>query len=210
MLAKYPQIKSLMTKDPLTFYLTIAILVAQLILANWVQHKSWPVFLTVMYCVGATLNHSTYALVHDLTHFLAFDSPLLNRIGAIICNIPSAIPSAIAFGKYHADHHQHHCVPVIDTDLPTEWEIKTFNTWYKKLFFCMFIPFFYAIRPFILNPKPITTWEIINVVTVFTSNYLIYTYIGKFALLYLFMSGLFGMGLHPCAAHTIAEHYEFV
>lgn len=72
MLAKYPQIKKLMTKEPLTFYMTIVITVIQLILASWIQTKSWPVFFTVMYCIGATLNHSTYALVHDLTHYLAF------------------------------------------------------------------------------------------------------------------------------------------
>jgi sphingolipid 4-desaturase/C4-monooxygenase len=42
------------------------------------------------------------------------------------------------------------------------------------------------------------------------TNYLIFKFIGPYALLYLFLSGLFGMGLHPCAGHTIAEHYEFV
>ena len=42
------------------------------------------------------------------------------------------------------------------------------------------------------------------------SNYLVYNFIGTYALLYLILSGLFGLGLHPMAMHVIAEHYEFV
>jgi sphingolipid delta-4 desaturase len=29
----------------------------------------------------------------------------VNKIMAVICNIPMGIPSAISFGRYHSDHH---------------------------------------------------------------------------------------------------------
>ena len=49
-----------------------------------------------------------------------------------------------------------------------------------------------------------------NWVFIITTNYLIYTYLGKGAALYLFLSTYFSMSLHPASMHMIAEHYEFV
>jgi sphingolipid delta-4 desaturase len=73
-----------------------------------------------------------------------------------------------------------------------------------------FHPVFYAIRPFYVCPKALNVLEIINFFAVMLSNYLIYTYVGPYALLYLLISGFIGVGLHPMAMHVIAEHYEFV
>lgn len=50
-----------------------------------------------MYAVGATLNHTMQALVHDLTHFTAFESVFWNRFFAFVSNVPTCIPSAISF-----------------------------------------------------------------------------------------------------------------
>jgi len=60
------------------------------------------------------------------------------------------------------------------------------------------------------RPKAPTLWEGINWLIIITTNVLIYTYWGKAAFFYLLGSTWFSMGLHPTAAHTIGEHYEFV
>lgn len=100
--------------------------------------------------------------------------------------------------------------PAHDTDLPTKWEIRTFNRPWKKLIFLFLHPLFYTIRPFLMAPKPLTFLEIVNAIVIFTSDYLIYKYLGPYALVYLAMAAYMSMGLHPMAMHTIAEHYEFV
>lgn len=100
--------------------------------------------------------------------------------------------------------------PARDTDLPTEWEIRTFNRPWKKIIFVSLHPLFYAIRPFIVAPKPLSLLEILNLVIIMSTNFCIYRFIGPYAFLYLALSGFVSMGLHPMAMHAIAEHYEFV
>lgn len=100
--------------------------------------------------------------------------------------------------------------PTVDADLPTPWEIRTFNTPLKKVLFVFLHPLFYAFRPLTVMPKPPTKWELINWAVIITTNVLIYTCLGKGAFGYLLLSTYFSMGLHPAAMHMIAEHYEFV
>jgi len=49
----------------------------------------------------------------------------------------------------------------------------------------------------------------INWCTQFTFNYLIIAHFGGKSFTYLIAGTLLGLGLHPCAGHFIAEHYEF-
>ena len=44
-------------------------------------------------------------MIHELTHYTAFEGKLLNRLAAIMVTIPTGLPSAITFGKYHKEHH---------------------------------------------------------------------------------------------------------
>jgi sphingolipid 4-desaturase/C4-monooxygenase len=54
-----------------------------------------------------------------LTHYTAFENQNLNRLAALMTNIPTLAPSAITFGKYHWEHHQNMGNPDCDADLPT-------------------------------------------------------------------------------------------
>lgn len=58
-------------------------------------------------------------MIHDLTHYTAFDSWNINRIFAILSCLPTGLPSAITFGKYHWEHHKNLGNPEYDADLPT-------------------------------------------------------------------------------------------
>lgn len=149
-------------------------------------------------------------MIHDLTHYTAFESYTLNRIFACLACVPSGLPSAITFGKYHWEHHVNMGNPDYDADLPTPLEIRIFRTPLTKVFFVFLHPLFYALRPLATKPKVPTLWEGICWAFVLTCDFLIYKYMGLSSLMYLLGSTWFSMGLHPAAAHTIGEHYEFV
>jgi len=134
----------------------------------------------------------------------------MNQLGAIVANLPQAVPSSIAFGRYHRDHHTYMGVPSYDPDLPTKFEIDFLNNPLKKIAFIFLMPLFYSLRPYFVRPKKPVPIEVFNVVSVFICNYTVYQYYGLSGLLYLFLGTFIGLGINPLAAHIIAEHYEFV
>jgi sphingolipid 4-desaturase/C4-monooxygenase len=108
------------------------------------------------------------------------------------------------------DHHKYQGVDGVDTDLPTAFEAKLFSSFLGKLFFATFQLFFYALRPVLVRYQPLTVYHLLNVVHIFAIDYLIYANWGLGSLFYLWASTIIaGSGLHPCAAHFIAEHYVF-
>lgn len=84
----------------------------------YVKDTSWPVFLTVLYVLGGTYGHTLHVLIHDFTHFGGHKNIMVNKIMGVLCNIPMGIPSALSFGKYHADHHNYLGEKGRDPDLP--------------------------------------------------------------------------------------------
>lgn len=60
---------------------------------------SWPIFLVTAYVLGGTCTHTVQILVHDVTHFTAFETVNYNRYLAILVNCVTGVPSAITFGK---------------------------------------------------------------------------------------------------------------
>lgn len=122
-----------------------------------------------------------------------------------------ALPSAISFGKYHADHHNYLGEKGKDPDLPVDAEAK----WIKehplgKIFYWFFLTIIYAARPMLFYDTKLTKWEIINSAFIFLVDALIYKYWGVNALLYLLVCSFFSIGPHPTAIHVLAEHYEFI
>ena len=62
-----------------------------------------------------------------------FESHFPNVMLGIVANLVTGVPSSVSFRYYHMDHHQYQGVDVIDTDIPCEWELKTFNNTFLKL-----------------------------------------------------------------------------
>lgn len=209
-LAKHPEVQTLFGKDPISLPLALGVILSQLIIAYLAKDASWAVYLTVLYFIGGTLNHTLNMLIHDLTHFSCFETVIFNKFLAIMCNIPTGIPSAMSFGRYHKDHHQYMDEPGVDPDLPSEWEVQFFRTTFRKFAFVLFMPFFYAIRPFVITPKTPDVFEIFNILVIFFMNFVFVKTFGWSFLIYLLFASLIGMGFHPVAMHVIAEHYEFV
>lgn len=210
-LAKYPEIKQLYGPEWRTKYMVGATVALQTFLAIALRESSWPVFLTVIYLVGATANHSLFLAIHEWSHNLGFKHPRSNQLGSILANLPIGIPYAATFKPYHMDHHRNQGVHGVDTDIahPVEASIIQNRTPLKALYF-FFQLAFYALRPTFIKPPPVTQMVVLNfVVQVAYDAALLYCF-GWNALLYLLLSTFICGSFHPTAGHFLSEHLEVV
>jgi sphingolipid 4-desaturase/C4-monooxygenase len=174
------------------------------------QQFPWYVFWITAYVIGGTCNHMCMMGLHELSHNLGFKIPKYNQYYAIfVSNLPLVVPAAVSFKRYHMDHHKYQGVDGMDVDIPTILEGNFFHTTFRKFFFVTFQMAFYAIRPLLVNPKPKNTMEFINFLYMMVVNATIVYCWGTSSVLYLAVSTILGMGLHPCAGHFIAEHFVF-
>jgi sphingolipid delta-4 desaturase len=209
-LAKYPEIKELYGPDIKLFPVVLTLVTIQLFFAaNQSVFTTWQWWLAV-YVVGGTINHSLSLACHELAHNLCFHDTVWNELLAMVANFAQGLPSCITFKKYHLEHHYYQGVDQIDVDIPSDIEGKFFDNTPKKVVWALLQPFFYALRPLVVKPKPANTMEIVNWIVVVLFNITFGSMFGGKAILYNIVSTLIGMGIHPAAGHFIAEHYEFV
>ncbi|KAK6999755.1 sphingolipid delta(4)-desaturase DES1 [Biomphalaria glabrata] len=211
-LAKYPEMKKLMKVDTKFKYIVTLMVIFQLIVCYAINDQSWSTILFFAYVFGGTVNHSLTLAIHEISHNLAFGHayPLRNRIFGFFANLPIAVPMSISFKKYHLDHHRYQGDELMDVDIPSAFETQFFTRTLHKFFWVILQPWFYSIRPFFVNPKPMCLLEITNIILQFSFDYLLYHYVGFKALAYLVVGSFMATGLHPLAGHFISEHYMFV
>ena len=210
-LQKHPEIKKLMGYDSSITYIVTAEIVAQIVMCYMLQNASWSCIIVLAYCFGGVLNHSLGSAIHEIGHNLAFGhrKSWMNRLLSIWCNLPIAVPMAISYKKYHADHHRYLGEEMNDVDIPTRLESWLFRHAITKLMWLATHPIIHAIRPFYKSPKPVTGWEVINAFCQICFDYFVLTVFGVKPLVYLIAGTLFGLGLHPLSGHFISEHYLF-
>ncbi|KIV92385.1 hypothetical protein PV10_03687 [Exophiala mesophila] len=197
--------------EPLTIYVVTGVVTLQVICAALMRHHSilsWP-FLLTAYVVGATANQNLFLAIHEISHNLAFRTPLYNRLFAIFANLPIGVPYSAGFRPYHLTHHKSLGVDGLDTDLPTALEAVFFDSVIGKAFFCTFQLLFYAIRPVMVYKIPFGPIHYANIIAQILFDAAIVKFLGLQALIYLLMSSFLAGSLHPCAAHFISEHYVF-
>lgn len=68
----------------------------------------------------------------------------------------------------------------------------------------------YAFRPLMTRPKEIILDEIINWIICLTFDFSIGYFFGLQAMVYLALSTMLGLGLHPMSGHFVGEHYEII
>src|ERR1700761_152812 len=93
------QVPKLCGPEPLTKYLVAAVVAVQIACAVLLRNTpffSWRFFLTA-YIIGATANQNLFLAIHEISHNLAFKSPLANRLIAIFANLPIGIPYSASF-----------------------------------------------------------------------------------------------------------------
>lgn len=179
-------------------------------LAAWYfsQCSNW-LYWSTMYLIGGAVTHDLMIVFHASGHGHVFKNERAADLFSIFCNFGQGIPSAIAFKRYHYDHHIYLGEDELDPDLPTDWEIKTFRTPFMKTIFLILMVITYSIRPLIVRPKKPIAIETFNIVTVILVDILILYLLGFWPLVYIIGSTVMGMSLHPFAFHFIARHYEF-
>ena len=200
-----------MGPDPSLKYIVIALVLFQIISCYFISQLPWSLVLLLAYCLGGVINHSLTLAIHEISHNMAFGNsrPLSNRFFGMFANLPVGIPMSISFKKYHLEHHRFMGVNFIDTDLPTKFEGMFFRNIPLKILWMFFQPVFYTLRPFCVNPKPPTALELINVVIQLVFDSIILYTCGVKGIAYFISGTMLSMGLHPMAAHFIAEHYMF-
>lgn len=209
MLKKYPEIKALIVKEPLTFVIVSFILFTQVLLAYELREASWGWIVFFAYVYGGTVNHTQQLAAHEISHNLCFEAGWANRAVGILANLSTGIPSASTFLRYHMEHHQFQGVDGVDTDVPTKWEVRVFTNAFMKFIWLVLQPAFYAIRPMLVSPKTKNLSEWINVVVVVAFDAVIVATMGYKSMAYLLIGTILGLGFHPCAGHFVAEHYIF-
>jgi sphingolipid delta-4 desaturase len=212
MLVKYPEMKKLMGSDPKFKYIVVVLVLLQLAACYALKDHSWPTIFVFAYFLGGTINHSLSLAIHEIAHNLAFghSRPFTNRLFGFFANLPIGVPVSISFKKYHLDHHRYQGDELIDVDIPSAFETKLFTRTFHKFVWVILQPWFYSIRPFFVNPKPLGLLEISNIIIQVAFDYVLYQYFGVKALLYLIIGTFLGTSIHPMAGHFISEHYMFV
>lgn len=211
-LAKHPEIKSLMGPDPQLKWVVTAMVLTQVLCCFLVQALSWKWLLFWAYMFGGCINHSLTLAIHDISHNVAFGnkSAVLNRLFGIFANLPVGVPYSVSFKKYHVDHHRYLGGDGLDVDIPTRLEARLFSSPARKVLWIILQPLFYALRPLVVNPKPVSQLELLNVIVQLTFDVLLVWLWGPKPLVYLIAGSVLCMGLHPVSGHFIAEHYMYL
>ncbi len=192
-------------------YQVTALVFLQFGIMYLVKDFSWSLTFLLAYTVAGIVNHTLLLGLHETAHNAAFgySHPIKNRLFSIFANLPIGVPCAIAFKKYHLDHHKYQGDVEIDVDLPTETEARMFNNRFTKLIWVIFQGVFYSFRPLIVRPLPVQPLEAMNTIVQIAFDILVYVYLGPKPLVYMIIGSFLGMGLHPVAGHFISEHYMF-
>jgi len=216
-LKKHPEIKELMRPEPLTKWVVFGTVALQVLMAAVTLEWSWLSYLTAIYVVGATANHSLFLAIHELSHNLGFKSVSNNKLLSMVANLPIGIPYCITFKPYHMEHHRYQGEEGIDTDIPTfieGWLITSTSMSYwdhtlKKAVFMFFQIFAYAFRPMMVKPElvPKDQWIALNWAVQMAFDGLMVYLFGPKVMLYFLLSTFFAGSIHPTAGHFLAEHY---
>ena len=208
-LAKHPEVKALMVRNPWTALWVLAIVATQVLAAGFAPALGWLWIVVAAYLFGAFLNHALYVLIHECTHNLVFGKPSHNKVLGIICDVALGIPSAIAFRKYHLLHHKYLGQYDLDPDIVSHHEAKLVgNSPLGKALWLFCFSISQALRPLKVKQVPFwDRWIVANLVVQIAVDVVILVVLGPKALAYLALSTLFALGLHPLGGRWIQEHY---
>jgi sphingolipid delta-4 desaturase len=186
----------------LCFQLSIAFVLGHLGLAYW-----W-VTIALAYLIGGFANHALYVGIHEATHDLIFRRRFANKIITIVADLANVFPGALGFRCSHLQHHAHQGYHDLDLDLPNHLEARLVgNRWYGKAVWLLLFPFIAAVRGFRIASPYFDRWLLANFLLVLGFDAFVFGCFGANGLLYLALSFIFSLGLHPVGARWIQEHY---
>lgn len=209
-LKAHPEIRRLMGRNPFTALILAGVVLFQAAMAAAVGRLDhWWLAVIAAYAIGAFANNCLYVIIHEATHNLIFASRRLNRLAALAGDLPNVIPGATGFCVCHLAHHAHQGDYARDADLASRWEARLIgNRWYAKAVWLLLFPFFQVMRTARMRSVVIfNRWALLGICCSVAFNAAIVVACGWNGLLYLALSMLFAVGLHPLGARWIQEHY---
>jgi sphingolipid delta-4 desaturase len=211
-LTAHPELRGLAGPDRTSALWIGALVTAQMAIAVALSGTAWYVWLPTAFFVGATIDHALWVLIHECAHNLVFTNRLLNRVMAMTANIPLVVPAAMSFCKYHLLHHRHMGELSLDADLsgPHEARIVGRSTLLKTLWLAGMALVLGVVRPSRIAKIPIVErWSLTNLATQAMAMGLTIWLFGLGPILYLLVSTVLAVGLHPLGARWIQEHFVF-
>ena len=208
-LSKHPEVKYLMGQNPWSAAWIVGLVALQFAVAAFTPDLHWLLIVLLAYGFGAFVNHALYVQIHECTHNLVFEKPSLNKVMGIVCDLALAMPSALAFRKYHLMHHKHLGQHGLDPDIVSHEEARLVgNTPLRKAIWIFFFSISQALRPLMVKRTDFwDRWIVANIVVQVIVDVAVWFLLGPQALIYLALSTLFALGLHPLGGRWIQEHY---
>jgi len=209
LLAAHPEARALIGTDRSTAGWVVAIVAFQVVLAWALRGQPWWVILLAAYAIGALADHALWTLIHDCTHNLVFEKTRWNAWLQILANLPIVFPAAISFRKFHLLHHSFQGDPELDADLASPFEARLVgnSTLGKALWLLTFFAWQSLRVPRLRRVKMLDRWYLANVAVQVAFLAGLWALAGWRSVLFLTLSSIFAIGLHPVGARWIQEHY---
>jgi sphingolipid 4-desaturase/C4-monooxygenase len=211
-LAAHPELRTLAGPDPMSAFWIVALVTAQMAIAVAVSGTAWYVWLPLAFVVGASIDHALWVLIHECAHNLVFTNRMLNRVMAMTANIPLVVPAAMSFCKYHLLHHRHMGELALDADLsgPGEAGMVGRSSLLKTLWLAGMALVLGVVRPSRIAKIPVVErWSVTNLATQAVAMGFTIWLFGWQPVVYLTVSTVLAVGLHPLGARWIQEHFVF-
>lgn len=212
LVAAHPDARRLIGRNPWTMAIAVGVVAFQFAMGALVARLSgdawWPAILAA-WCIGAFASHALYVVIHEATHDLIFERRWMNRVAAIIADLPNIFPAAMGFRVFHLKHHAFQGDHDQDIDLPSHWEASIVgNRPIAKALWLLLFPLAQLLRLRRVSTEILfDRWFLASYVTALGTTAAVYYGSGATALLYLFASFWFSVGLHPLGGRWIQEHY---
>jgi len=207
-----PEVRRLFGPTAITAWLGFVVVALQFGMAALLVHAPWWMIIACAIFFGAFAIHCLNCIVHECTHNLVFENGAANKVLAVFVNLPSLVPSAMAFCHYHLLHHYHFGVRGMDSDVPTSWEVRVVrNRTARKLVWLLLLPVSYGLlHPIFVRARmPLDRWLVLNVAAVGAAWFGVIWFLGWPSVVYLLLSTYFATGPHPAGAHILQEHIAF-
>jgi sphingolipid delta-4 desaturase len=209
-LKAHPDVRRYFTRYPATGAYIAAIVALQMGLAYALRATSWIWVVVCAYLIGAFASHALFVLIHEATHNLIVRGSTANRLFGILANVGQGFPSAMSFRTYHLLHHYHLDEYDYDADLAFRWEARLVgNSPIRKAIWLFLFAAVEIVRPLRVKRPYTDAWIIANTLIIVATDLLIWRICGLHGLIYVLLSSIAGIGLHPLGARWVQEHYTF-
>lgn len=211
-LSKHPEIKSLMSIDPLFKWQVITLVLIQIITVFLLRNvTNWLILLPIGYSVTGVISHACAMAIHEINHGQAFGSGRFhaNAILGMIANLPMIFPAALFHKKHHFKHHRYFGEPTIDLDIPSDWERNISRTPLAKFKWLLVSPFLTFFRYSNAKSKSLQLelYSVCNSISQIAFCIMITYFCGIRMLIFLTISTVLATNFHPVMGHRLTNHF---